>query len=143
MRHNLGTIDLDTGEVFEGLAVWVKAKASPYGRRFFMVNQEALLAIAKDKEFTQEPYRVFTLLCVHLDYDNWIQIARKDIAEALEMKGEAVSRAIRLLLRKGVIFRGPKAGSTYSFRLNPCYGYKGKLSHIRQGAKGLHLVGAE
>ncbi|MGK3681356.1 hypothetical protein ACSLOD_28135, partial [Escherichia coli] len=46
-------------------------------------------------------------LIVNLDYENFIQIAQADIADALEMQKTHVSRAVRALLDVGVIFEGP------------------------------------
>jgi hypothetical protein len=39
----------------KGVPIWVGAKLSPYGNRWFMTNQDALQAIAKDKDLTTEP----------------------------------------------------------------------------------------
>jgi hypothetical protein len=41
------------------------------------------------------------------------------------MKKPNVSRAISLLVSKGILIRGPKVGHSYAFQLNPTYGYKG------------------
>jgi hypothetical protein len=72
MYHSVGNIDLDTGELLQGVPVWVGVKSSPYGNRWFMAHQEALLSIAGDKELTVEPYRVLMVLLAKLDFENWI-----------------------------------------------------------------------
>ena len=128
MKRRLGSIDLETGEVMMGVPVWVGAKSSPYGSRWFMANQEALLAIARDKELTAEPYRVLMVLFGKLDFENWIHIAQNEIAETLCMQRSHVSRIIKLLEHKGILLRGPKIGRSHSYRLNPHYGGKGKVT---------------
>jgi hypothetical protein len=143
VRHNIGTVDLETGELLEGVPVWVRPKFKPYGKRFFMVSQDALLSIAKDEEMTEVPLKIWVYLQSKLDFENWIAVPQKEIVEELGYHKSAVSRAISLLLRKGMLSRGPKIGNMYPLRLNPNYGFKGRLSHIKQGTKGLHLVGAE
>jgi DNA-binding MarR family transcriptional regulator len=94
-----------------------------------MAHQEALRAIAKDKELTTEPYRVLMVLFGELDFENWIHITQHEIAEMLSMKPPQVSRAIGLLERKGILVRGPKIGKSYGYRLNPHYGWKGRAKN--------------
>ena len=44
--RRLGTHDRDTGEVLDGVAVWVGRKiVSPYGSQWMQVNQDALAEI--------------------------------------------------------------------------------------------------
>jgi hypothetical protein len=62
MKRQIAIIDLKSGELMQGTPVWVGVKASPYGNRWFMANQEALIAIASDKELTLDPYRVLMVL---------------------------------------------------------------------------------
>jgi biotin operon repressor len=129
MRRFIGMIDLESGELLRGTPVWVGAKASPYGNRWFMANQEAMRAIAKDKELTLDPHRVLMMLFGELDFENWIHISQHDIAEMLSMSRSQVSRSIKLLERKGILVRGPKIGKSYGYRLNPHYGWKGRAKN--------------
>lgn len=144
MRKNIGSIDLDTGELLDGVPIWVgKTRSNPYGSRFFMANQDALLEIAKDKDLTLEPKNVLFYLFARLDFENFIQVPQVEIAEALGMQKGNVSRAIRLLVNKGILIQGPRAGRSSSFRLNPNYGWKGKVHHLCKNGKtgGLEVVG--
>ena len=65
-----------------------------------------------------------------IQVENWIQITQSDIVKTLDMKKQNVSRAILLLEEKGIILRGPKVGRSYAFRLNPYYGWKGKVKNL-------------
>ena len=60
------------------------------------MNQDALKILAK--ELTGEQFKVLMLMLADLDYENFIQIAQADIADALEMQKTHVSRAVRALL---------------------------------------------
>lgn len=122
---------LESGELMQGNPVWVGVKASPYGNRWFMANQDALIAIASDRELTLEPYRVLMVLFGKLDFENWICIQQAEIAETLNMQRPHVSRAIRILERKGILLRGHKLGKSYGYRLNPYYGWKGKSNKLQ------------
>lgn len=132
MKKRIGTIDLNTGEILEGTPVWVGKKArSPYGARWFMASQDAVLELSKDKEITGEAFRVFMYLCSRIDFENYIQVPQKEIAADLELKSPNISRAISLLEKKRIIIRGPKVSRSSSFRLNEKYGWKGKVRNLK------------
>jgi len=89
------------------------------------MSQGAFQLIAADRELTLEPKNVLLYLFSRLDFDNFIQVPQFEIAEALKMDKAKVSKAIKILVEKGILIRGPKVGHSYAFRLNPNYGYKG------------------
>lgn len=103
-----------------------------------MTNQEALTAIASDPELSGEALRVFLYLNGRLDFENLFQVPQTEIAEALGIKRPNVSRSMKMLLEKGIILRGPKIGHSATFRLNPNFGWKGKVHHLRR-AQESHL----
>ncbi|MGB5592710.1 MAG: helix-turn-helix domain-containing protein [Crocosphaera sp.] len=131
-RRNIASVDQDTGEVLDGVIVYCGVKQNPYSKGWVMNNQEALELLATDKELTGENYRVLLILLSKLDFENWIQITQTEISEKLDMKKQNVSRAILLLEEKKIILRGPKIGRTYAFRLNPYYGWKGKVKNLNE-----------
>jgi hypothetical protein len=127
----IGSIDLKTGELLDGVNVWIGRKiVSPYGSQWMQVNQEALAEIAADKDLGAEAWRVFAYLNARLDFENLIIVQQTEIADILGMKPQAVSRAMRMLIGKQIILRGPKIGSVGSYRLNPHYGWKGKVQNL-------------
>ena len=131
MRHRkIASFDRDTGEILEGVVVYCGVKQDPYSKGWVMNSQEALKLLATDKELKGETYRVLLLLISQLDFENWIQITQKQIAETLEIKKQNVSKAILLLEKKEIILRGPKLGRAYAFRLNPYFGWKGKVKNL-------------
>lgn len=126
MRREIISIDKVTGEVLEGTPVWVGVKRpSIYGNRWLQMSQDPLIDIAKDKELSGRPTRVLMYLLGKLDFENFIQIPQTEIAESLELHRSAVSSSISLLVKKGILIRGPKVDKSYCFRLNPSYGWKG------------------
>ncbi len=131
MKHRkIASVDQDTGEILEGVVVYCGVKQNPYSTGWVMNSQEALELLATDKELTGENYRVLLLLLSRLDFENWIQITQSEIAEKLDMRKQNVSRAISLLELKGILLRGPKVGRSYAFRLNPYFGWKGKVKNL-------------
>jgi DNA-binding transcriptional ArsR family regulator len=134
-RRRIASVDQDTGEVLDGVVVYCGVKQNPYSTGWIMNSQEALELLATDKDLTGENYRVLLLLLSRLDFENWIQITQNEIVEKLDMKKQNVSRAILLLEEKGIILRGPKIGRSYAFRLNPYYGWKGKVKNLNDYRK--------
>jgi DNA-binding transcriptional ArsR family regulator len=134
-RRRIASVDQDTGEVLDGVVVYCGVKQNPYSTGWVMNSQEALELLATDKDLTGENYRVLLLLLSRLDFENWIQITQNEIVEKLDMKKQNVSRAILLLEEKGIILRGPKIGRSYAFRLNPYYGWKGKVKNLNDYRK--------
>ena len=103
------------------------------------MNQDALKILAKT--LTGEQFKVLMMLLADLDYENYIQIAQADIADALGMQKTNVSRSVKALIDLSVILQGPKVGRSYSYRLNPQFGWKGTVSNHKKALKnGLSVI---
>ena len=129
-KRKIASVDQDTGEVLEGVVVYCGVKQNPYSTGWIMNSQEALELLATDEDLTKEAFRVLIFLMARLDFENWIQVTQKEIAEKLNMHKQNISRAISLLESKEIILRGPKVGRSYAFRLNPYFGWKGKVKNL-------------
>ena len=125
VKRQFGQLDLETGELLKGVAVWVKVKRSPYVNGFIMANQEALLTLAQDKEITGECYRVLFVLLTELDYENYIYIPQKEIGKKLGIRPQNVNRAVKVLLQKGILLSNERG-----YRLNHNYGWKGNVRKL-------------
>ena len=97
-----------------------------------MAFQDGLIEIAKDGELTLEPTKVLMFLFGQLSFENYLHISQKDIAEALGMQKQHVSRAMKLLIAKGIILDGPKVGRMKSYRLSPDLGWKGRVTNLEK-----------
>jgi hypothetical protein len=127
-KRRVLSVDADTGETLEGVVVLVRKKSAftrLYGQRWFVMAQDPLIQIATDRELTGESRALLFYLLARLDFDNFISLSQKEAGEALGWKKQNVSRAFKLLESKRLILRGPKLGSSYAWRLNPQYGFKG------------------
>ncbi len=131
-KRKIGTVDLDTGEVLEGVSVFCHKKRNPYPEGWVMNSQFAAVFVAKDKEIKGETHRVLWYLLGVLSWENWIVIPTVHIAKELEIKRPQVSRAMSLLEKKGIIIRGEKVGRYYAFRLNPEFGWKGDTDKLSE-----------
>ena len=147
-RRQLGTIDLQTGEVLDGIPIFFGAKVQ-WREEFFMQIQEKLETIAKDKELSGRPRRVLDYMMSKLSWENWIHVQQKEIAEQLELNKADVSKAISLLIRKGIILKAriPDNKRLSAYKLNSYYGWKGKVKNLAgyrmQEEKHLRIINKE
>lgn len=148
-KRRLGAIDLDTGEVVNGVHIYDTQKRTGfqllYGWNYCFMSQNSMMKIAEDKDLKGETLRVFLYAIGKLDFENYLRLKQDEIAQALNLKKPNVSRAMKLLETKGVLQRGPKVAQSYTWRMNPNYGYKGdprgKVRKERDGS--LQFVNSE
>ena len=124
-KRNLGTIDMDTGELISGVFAISKTKFNPYHEGFLMTSLYGSKFLARDKSITGVAQRVLRELESKLDYENWVRLALVDIAKDLDLNRVQVSKAIKILVEKGLVFRGSKIGHFYTYRLNPEFCWRG------------------
>jgi predicted transcriptional regulator len=80
-------------------------------------------ALALDEDLDGVDLRVFLFLFSRLDFENYIRLEQREIAEALNRRKEHISRSIRKLKTKKIIVEAtPKVGRTAAYLLNPKYG---------------------
>ena len=88
--------------------------------------------IAKDPDMTGETMKVLMYLFGKLDFENFIQQTQIDVAEGLGMRKQNVNRAMQILTAKQIVLEGPKVGRSKCYRLNPNYGWKGKVKTLQE-----------
>ena len=124
-------LDADTGEILPGVVVYLPHRPR-HTERFLMTFQDALIEIAKDRELTLEPKNVLMFLLGKLDFENFIHVSQKDIVVALGIDKANVSKAMKLLIAKGIILSGPKVGRVHTYRLSPDLGWKGRVVNLEK-----------
>lgn len=122
------TYDPSTGEVEDGLLVWLPRKQqSIFGRDWFQMAQHTLKTInSHRRELGLEGIVVFNALMARLDFENYIQVSQRSICDELQMKPPNVSRAVKRLIDLGFVMEGPKVGKSHTYRLHPELVWKGK-----------------
>lgn len=119
-------VDMETGEVLDdGVTIHVPRKQRITG--FFMANQNGFAELAR-KDLKAEAYRVLLFLMSYMDYENAVPVFQKDIAEALGMKKQNVSRAIQSL-RAARVFESEAHHVVY---LASELGWKGKVQNLHK-----------
>jgi predicted transcriptional regulator len=123
------TINQKTGEKKDGYFVYIAyPKPKITGNRWVMTFQDSLEIIATDEDMTGQTLKVMLLLMGNLEFENYITIKQVTIAEKLKIDKADVSKAMKLLVAKGIILK-VKEGTTTGYKLNPYYGWKGKVSN--------------
>lgn len=125
------TIDMDTGEIIEGVPVFIASKVK-LREGWFMGFQDAFEVLAKDHELQGENYKVLLYLLSQLGFENYIAIPQKQIAEALSMHKQHISRALKVLVEKQILLEGPKLGRTHTYRLSNTFGWKGSVKNLNK-----------
>lgn len=120
-------LDSQTGE--SRLAItWFRKKWK--GHTFFMGFQEGFAEIAK-RRLGSEAKDVFLFILGSLDYSNQVMVRQVEIARQLGMKKQNVSRAIKTLLKEGVlVVEDPLFKRKGQLQLNHKYAWKGKLKNM-------------
>jgi len=134
--HN--EINLETGELERQYAIVPIVRKKLRGG-FFMAIQEGFLHLAQ-LNLTGEQLKVLLYIMGKLDFENYICLTQKSVAEALQMQRPHISRAFKVLVEKGVIHEGPKVGRIKTYRLDPSFGYKGKVKNYEKMKKTLQVA---
>lgn len=120
-------VDTDTGEVMYAV---VEVRKKYFTGGFFMGIQEGFLHISK-LDLTGEQHKILLFIFAKLDFENWLRLSQTDIAAELGMQKQHVNRAMKVLVEKGIIHKGPKVGNQLTYRLDPSFGFKGRAKNER------------
>lgn len=129
--------DEQSGEVLNEekyvfLAVPVRTKIK---EDWFMAFQDAFEEIAKDRDLWGQPTAVLVLLMSKLSFENFIGLEQKEIAKELSLDKQRVHESIKKLIEKGIVEKGPRLGRSCSYKLNPFYGWKGRVKSLQEERK--------
>ena len=94
------------------------------GTGLIALYQSPSLWLAK-QDLTGEQFKVLHVLFGKLDFENYLRIGLKEIAEFLNMQITNVSRAMKKLKELEIIIEGPPAGKFKTYRFNPYIAHKG------------------
>ena len=124
------TIDLDTGEITNGIFIYCPKKQHSLfsGEGFVMMSQLRSDMLA-NSDLDGTTFRVLFKLISILDMDNLIAINQSELAIEMGLQKQHFSRAIRRLIAEQILIEGAKLGQHKSYRLNAYYGWKGSTEN--------------
>lgn len=101
-----------------------------------MVNQDYLARICKHrKEIGGEAMFVLMALLANVGFGNEVLFSRIDLAAEVGMAPSNASRALRKLIDLGLIRRGRKIGSSYSYIIDEDFVWKGSFKAHKEARK--------
>lgn len=130
------SFDPDTGEIDEeviGVILYPKRK-NGFQDGWVAMAQQPMMALAA-ADLSKEAYKVLFAVISQLDFENYILLNQAEIARKLNLQRSHVSEAVKQLETLGVLLRGPKAGRSSSFRLNPAFGWKGSAQTHKEALR--------
>lgn len=126
-----------TGEILKQYAlVPFKDKFRELKGGWFMAIQDGFLHLAQ-QDLTGEQLKILMFVFGKLDFENYISLMQKDVADALKLQKQNVSRAFKVLVERGILIEGPKVGRMNTYRLDPYFGWKGKEKNYNQYKKAV------
>ena len=140
MQRRVHQVDVETGEVLEGGTLVYLPIRARIREGWVMVFQEVLGRVACDRDLTMTQMRVLLYLVSRLDVENFIHLSQGDVARALGLRPSNVSPAIKALVEKGVLMRGPKVGRVHTMKLSPNLGWKGRVKNLNEARRELLRV---
>ena len=127
IKKNLVQFDAETGDMQEGLVVYVPTRRGLKDRHVMMTNP-GLLMLAFDVDLKWEDLRVFLAYIGYTDFENRITVTQKEVSELLGICKVNVSRATKKLVEKNYLIEEEKVGRSKVYRLNTVFGWKGKVT---------------
>ena len=135
--HDGSFVDTLTGEVLDNNEYQIIAfpRRIKIKEGWFMAFQEAFEALAMDKDLNGQTMKVLMFLMAHTSFENYVGLEQKMICDKLQMHKTDVSLAMKKLVEKGILEKGPKLGRSSTYKLNPYYGWKGKIKNLKDERK--------
>lgn len=129
------SVDIETGEVYEGNQVLIPLKKPGIDGEFIMARQDGLLRLALEKDLTGQDLKVLLVYLACVDFENYIQVEQKWIADYLGMRPQHVYRSTKKLVETRILNEGEKIGHHRTYRLNEFYGWKGDSRNFQKKVK--------
>ena len=114
-----------TGKEYKGLAVQM-TKKFPEPIEYVSMFRHGFEHLAKLK-LTGTDYAVLLILLSRIEYENWIRVSQKTMAQKLNMTRPQVSTSIKKLVEKNILIKEPDPSDEgrMLYRFNPSVGWRG------------------
>lgn len=135
----IGLINMDTKEMMDdGKVIYFPNKVR-IKEGWFMAMQDGFERLAKEP-VRGETMRVLLYLMSKMDFENWLRTTHGEIAQSLTMKRSNVSRSMRELRERQIVF----VDRENRLVLDPSFGWRGGVRNLRdfERAEERHLAAA-
>lgn len=130
-------LDRETGEILDqsrGTFIFIPSRIK-VKEGWFMAFQDAFESLAVDRDISGQTMKILIYMMSRLNFENYIALEQKEIVEKLGIHKSDVSSSIKILSDKGILEKGPRLGKSWSYKLNPFYGWKGRVKNLKEERK--------
>lgn len=117
-------INQETGEVVDLVRGTPRGGWGQHARLFL----QTMGRLGREGRIGKEGWRVLACLLGRLDWDNWLVVPQRELAAALEMSQQNISRAIRQLREEGVLRQAAPPAPRSTYRLSAEFAYRGQYN---------------
>jgi predicted transcriptional regulator len=125
MRRNFATIDLDTGEIVEGVPVYTPRQHKVGFQMWLAVSNEAWQVLLARK-FDGNTLRVWMALLMNCDWHNAIKVSQREMADQIGMDSANFSRYLNKLVDAGLVVKTNEDGRRQKLAISIYHVWKGK-----------------
>ncbi len=118
-------VDSETGEAYDLVAV-PRSQSKSWNRGGFFMGMLAAFDDIANADWPDGDYKIFIKLLGRLDFENYLHLDVKELADEMGRSRETVSRAVSRFVARGILHRGPRVGRSYTYRLDPSTAWRGK-----------------
>jgi hypothetical protein len=118
-------VDSETGEAYDLVAV-PRSQSKSWNRGGFFMGMLAAFDDIANADWPDGDYKIFIKLLGRLDFENYLHLDVKELADEMGRSRETVSRAVSRFVERGILHRGPRVGRSYTYRLDPSTAWRGK-----------------
>ena len=131
--RRIGMVDLDTGELLEGVNVATFRPRLKIKERYMLLFQDAFQKLAADREIRGETLRVLMALIAKLDFDNYLNFSQRQLAREMNLHQPAVARGMQQLIERGLVLKGPPGENKRStYRLSHNLAWRGRVRSLEE-----------
>ena len=135
MRRNFATIDLDTGEIVEGVAVYTPRQHKVGFQMWLAISNEAWQVLL-DRKFDGNTLRVWMALLMNCDWHNKIEASQREIADQIGMDSANFSRYLNKLVDAGLVVKTNEDGRRQKLAISIYHVWKGKAVEHKAAVDG-------
>jgi len=128
-QRRLIQIDQSTGEVVDGMMMLVTPRSrNGFGQEWFAMCMSAAMEFATS-DLSASDHRVLWAMLAHLNFENHITVNQSEVARKLGIHRVTVNGSLKRLASMGILL--PDSERASSYRLNPCYAWRGSGKNHR------------
>ena len=109
------------------------------GRRWLVMFQDGILGNVIQLRLSGEDFRVLFCLLRYMDFENWVQITQKSIAEETGIHQPNVAKSLKRLHEIGIIDIA-KRGRCNLYRINHDFVWKGQYKNLLKQKKQKKVI---